>query len=105
MSKLLDGVAGVVNEPRSEAPVRIGGGICVFSPKLNKLIPFDRMLLMIAELGGVALTNRLRPLAAFAALADSIRATATASMACCKADSRNMAAEGLSTMLRFFDRC
>ena len=76
--KPLDGVAGVLKDPTSSAPVRIGGGTCVFSPKLKSVIPFDRMLLMIAELGGVSLERSKRLRAAPLKPADTSSVTSMA---------------------------
>ena len=56
----------------------MGTGTCVFSPKLKSVIPFDSMLLMIAELGGVSLERSKRWRAAPLKPADTSSVTSIA---------------------------
>ena len=73
----------MLKEARSVAPFRMGGGICVFSPKLKTFTPFDKMLLMMSEFGGDPLDNNKRLRVAPVAPAEISRAAASTTKQCC----------------------
>ena len=83
MLRLLDGATGVLKEPTSAAPFKMGTGTCVFSPKLNTMTFFDKMLFIVCEIGGDSLDSNRRLRVAPLMLADTNNTASIAIKYCC----------------------
>ena len=91
----------MLKEATSVAPIRMGGGTCVFSPKLKTATPFDKMLSMMPEFGGDPLDNkRLR--VALVTLAEISKAAASTTRQCCILIERPMSTSEASSVNMVF---